>query len=214
LRSRLYPPWSNTVLWVAIGGAVSLACVAMAAPMVWVRTPYITDVGHSVDQPIKFDHRHHARDDGIDCMYCHDGAARAPYAGIPATSRCMGCHSQIWTGSPELARVRASFFDGRPIPWQRVSRLPKFVFFDHSIHVTKGIGCVECHGRVDTMSEVYAVKPLSMAWCLDCHRDPVPHVRPPDRVTDMTWDAPLSERREIAKRLGVRSLTSCSTCHR
>jgi hypothetical protein len=210
----LYPPWSNTALWVAIVIALLLLCVVVAAPMIWVRTPYVTGENQEIDQPVKFDHRHHVRDDGIDCLYCHENATRSPYAGVPPTERCMGCHAQIWTNSPELARVRESFFENRPLAWLRVNSLPKFVFFDHSIHLANGIGCIECHGRVDEMPEVRAAAPLTMSWCLDCHRDPVPHVRPPERVTDMTYSAPLSERRNIAARLGVRSLTSCSTCHR
>jgi hypothetical protein len=163
---------------------------------------------------VKFDHRHHVKDDGIDCLYCHENAQRAPYAGVPPTSRCMGCHAQIWTASPELALVRESFFLERPIAWRRVNSLPKFVFFDHSIHLTKGIGCVECHGRVDEMAEVYQAAPLSMAWCLGCHRDPIPHVRPPDRVTDMEYEAPLATRRDVATSIGVRPKTYCSACHR
>lgn len=214
MSHRLFAPWHNTVLWVALGGAASILCALVAAPLIWVRTPYVTGLGQEVDQPIKFDHRHHARDDGIDCLYCHGGAARGPYAGVPATSRCMGCHAQIWTGSPELARLRASFFESRPIPWQRVNDLPKFVYFDHSIHVAKGVACVECHGRVDEMAEVYQAQTLTMSWCLSCHRDPVPHVRPPDRVTDMTYEPTMAERQAVAKQLGVRSLTDCSTCHR
>jgi hypothetical protein len=212
--SPLFRPWSNTILWIALAGVVLVGAAFVAAPMLWVRTPYVTGEGQEIDQPIKFDHRHHVRDDGVDCLYCHDNARRSPYAGVPATSRCMGCHAQIWTNSPELQTVRASFFEGRPIPWRRVNRLPKFVFFDHSIHLAKGVGCVECHGRVDRMAEVRQVESLTMAWCLGCHRDPIPHIRPPDRLTEMEYDLPLSERAAIAQKLNVRTLTYCSTCHR
>jgi hypothetical protein len=210
----LYPPWSNTVLWIAIALAASSAAMGVALPMFWVRSPYVTGRDQPVDQPVKFDHRHHARDDGIDCLYCHENAERSPYAGIPPTSRCMGCHAEIWPGSPELAAVRASWFESRPIVWRRVNALPKFVFFDHSIHLAKGVGCVECHGRVDRMAEVRQAEDLSMSWCLGCHRDPTPRIRPPDRATDMEYDAPLEERAAIAAQLHVRSLTHCSTCHR
>jgi hypothetical protein len=126
----------------------------------------------------------------------------------------MGCHSQVWVGSPEVEPVRASFFEGRPISWRRVNSLPKFVFFDHSVHLAKGVGCVECHGRIDQMAAVHQAKELSMSWCLGCHRDPAPHIRPPDRVTDMDYDAPLETRRAIARELGVEGRTDCSTCHR
>jgi hypothetical protein len=126
----------------------------------------------------------------------------------------MGCHAQVWPESPEVAPVRASYFDGQPIAWRRVNSLPKFVFFDHSIHLAKGVGCVECHGRVDRMGEVMQTEELSMSWCLGCHKNPIPRLRPPDRVTDMEYVTPPAERRAIGERLGVRSLTSCSTCHR
>jgi hypothetical protein len=179
-----------------------------------VRTPYVTGEGAPIDQPVKFDHRHHVADDGIDCLYCHENATRSPHAGVPPTTRCMGCHSQIWVGSPEVEPVRTSFFEGRPIPWQRVNNLPKFVFFDHSVHLAKGVGCVECHGRVDQMAAVTQAEQLSMSWCLGCHRDPTPHIRPPDRVTDMDYEAPLQIRRAIARELGVETLTNCSNCHR
>lgn len=214
MTQPLFPPWSNTILWVAIGAVAASVCALVALPMIGVRTPYMTGEQQPIDQPVKFDHRHHHRDAGIDCLYCHGDAARSPHAGVPPTSRCMGCHAQIWTDSPELEPVRASYFEDRPIRWQRVNSLPDFVFFDHSIHVAKGVGCVQCHGRVDTMAQVYQAKPLTMAWCLDCHRDPAPHVGPPDRVTDMTFEAPAALRGAIARKLGVRSLTSCSTCHR
>jgi hypothetical protein len=182
--------------------------------MVWVRTPYATGEGTPLDQPVKFDHRHHVADAGIDCLYCHENAARSPHAGVPPTARCMGCHSQIWVGSPEVEPVRVSFFDSRPLAWRRVNSLPKFVFFDHSIHLAKGVGCVECHGRVDRMAAVYQATELSMSWCLGCHRDPGPHIRPPELVTDMEYTASIATRRGIARQLGVRSLTDCSTCHR
>jgi hypothetical protein len=210
----LYPPWSNSVLWLAIGCAAIAGAAGIAAPMAWVRTPYVTGEGQPVEQPIKFDHRHHASDDGLDCLHCHENAARSPYAGVPPTSRCMGCHAQIWTQSPELALVRESFFQNRPIRWRRVNALPKFVFFDHSVHLARGVGCVECHGRVDRMASVMQAEQLSMSWCLGCHRDPEPHIRPPALVADMEYEAPLETRRAIAKELRVRSLTACSTCHR
>ncbi|MDF2693046.1 MAG: Molybdopterin oxidoreductase subunitprotein, partial [Labilithrix sp.] len=166
---------------------------------------------------VKFDHRHHARDDGITCEYCHGGAAKTPFAGIPPTSVCMNCHAQVWTTSPELSRVRRSFFEDEPIRWQRVNRLPDFVFFDHSAHVSHGVGCVTCHGRVDQMGQVYAAQPLTMRWCLDCHREPEKFLRPLDAVTEMDWqpDRPQEELgRELRAELGVRSLVECSACHR
>jgi hypothetical protein len=159
---------------------------------------------------VKFDHRNHVRDDGIDCIYCHSTAETSKNAGIPSTATCMGCHAQVWTASPELAPVQDSWFRGEPLRWSRVSTLPDFVFFDHSIHVNKGVGCVECHGRVDLMPQVYAAKPLTMRWCLDCHRDPARHVRPLARITDMEWEPG----RNAAPVPSVRSITHCTACHR
>jgi hypothetical protein len=185
--------------------------------MVWARTPYATGQDEPRMQPIKFDHRHHVRDDGIECTYCHAGATRSAFAGVPPTSVCMGCHAQIWTQSPELAALRASWIEDRPIVWRRVHSLPQHVYFNHAIHVNKGVGCVTCHGRVDRMSQVFQVEELTMSWCLECHRNPERYLRPPEKVTDMEWvpDRPQLELgREIAARLAVRSITDCTGCHR
>lgn len=206
----LFGPSANSVYWLAIA-AVGVAAIGTPVVLIaWARSPYATGEQEAVDQPVKFDHRHHVRDDGVDCLYCHSGADRSRYAGLPATSVCMGCHDQIWTDSPELAPVRRSFFEGKPIAWQRVSRLPDFVFFDHSIHVNEGVGCVTCHGRVDQMAQVYAVAPLTMRWCLDCHRNPEPHLRPLDEITNMEW-RPEGHQHDVPK---VRSITDCTGCHR
>jgi hypothetical protein len=156
------------------------------------------------------------QDDGIDCGYCHYDAERSRYAGVPPTEVCMGCHSQIWNQSPLLATVRASMFQGSPIVWNRVHQLPDFVQFEHAPHLGKGIGCVSCHGRLDTMAQVYAVAPLTMQWCLDCHRAPEPHLRPLDRLTDMTWQPggdPRELGAELRRSLNVNPPTHCSACH-
>lgn len=168
---NLFRQSANAKLWVAIA-VLGLMVVGTPIGLVaWARTPYATGQQELVVQPVKFDHRHHAGDANIDCSYCHDGARRAPYAGIPATSVCMGCHSQVWTQSPELAPVRASWFDGTPIHWKRVNALPDHVFFDHSAHAAKGIHCEKCHGDVRNMAQVRQVMPLTMEWCVDCHRE-------------------------------------------
>jgi cytochrome c7-like protein len=213
--AALFPPWTNTATRVVLGLVVLALAGALATPMIYARTPYATGAAEPVLQPIAFDHRHHVRDDGIDCLYCHEGAERSAYAGVPASDRCMGCHNQVWNDSDLIAPVRASVATGQPIRWQRVHSLPDFVYFDHSIHVTRGIGCVSCHGRVDEMAAVYQVQRLTMSWCLDCHRDPVPHLRPRDRITSMTWTAasPM-QTAELARGYHTRSLTHCSTCHR
>ena len=214
---NLFPAYANQVLLLAIG-AIGAAIVGVPVALIaWARTPYATGAGHPPEQPVKFDHRHHARDDGITCEYCHAGALRASMAGVPPTSLCMNCHAQVWPNSPELSLVRDSYFTGAPIHWQRVNRLPDFVFFNHSAHTSHGVGCVTCHGRVDLMSQVHAAAPLTMRWCLDCHFAPEQHLRPLDAVTDMEWqpDRPQEELgRELRARLGVRSLVTCSACHR
>jgi hypothetical protein len=215
--SAAFPSWSNSLFRFTLA-ALALGVIAIPlALMAWVRTPYATGQQEPLVQPVKFDHRHHVRDDGIDCVYCHSEATRSAFAGVPPTSLCMGCHGQIWTQSPELAAVRASWVEDRPLAWQRVNALPEHVYFNHSIHVKKGVGCVTCHGRVDLMAQVFQVEKLSMDWCLDCHRAPERYLRPPEKVTDMEWrpERPqLVVGREVAARLGVRSIVDCSGCHR
>ncbi|MEO6602747.1 MAG: cytochrome c3 family protein, partial [Polyangiaceae bacterium] len=157
------------------------------------------------------------RDDGIACTYCHSDVFRSSSAGMPAASVCMGCHSQIWTESPELEPVRAAYFSGAPLTWQRVTRLPHYVFFDHSVHVARGVGCETCHGRIDEMAEVAAVKPFTMEFCLDCHRSPSSALRPVSEVTNMGWQAP-SAQPDYGERLraarDVHPGTDCTSCHR
>lgn len=215
--AAVFPPWSNTATRVAILTIVASGFAALAAPMIWVRTPWARAQHDAADQPVEFDHRHHNHDDGIDCKYCHTTVYRAATAGIPSTEKCMGCHDQIWNQSPMLEVVRRSYFSGRPIPWNRVHQVPGFAYFNHGIHVNKGFGCSTCHGRVDQMPAVYQVAPLTMEWCLDCHRHPESYIRPLDQITNMDWTTGAHQAelgRELVSRLGVRSLTNCTTCHR
>jgi len=168
----LYPPWSNAVLRIVASlGAIGILGVPVGL-MVFMRTPYVTEQDQPLEQPVMFDHRHHASDDGIDCQYCHATADRARSAGMPSTETCMGCHGQIWTDSPLLEPVRRSWADKTPIVWRRVHRLPDFVRFDHGSHVAVGVLCKDCHGEVERMAEVRVVSPLQMRWCIGCHRDP------------------------------------------
>lgn len=175
--------------------------------------------GDAPSQPIPFSHKHHVGDDGIDCRYCHDAVEKASFAGIPATEVCMTCHAQLFTRSPLLEPLRHSARTGERIRWTRVHRLPDFVYFDHSIHVKKGVACVECHGRIDEMPLVRTSASLEMQWCLGCHRDPGPHLRPPSQVFDMR-PTPARSRAEndalvkAANLLPLRRRTDCSTCHR
>jgi hypothetical protein len=207
-------------VWLRSSIAALIAAVLLGVPgvlMGWVRSPLHTRVGEAIDQPVEFDHRHHVRDDAIDCKFCHYDVTRAPTAGVPETALCMGCHAQIWSDSPLLEPVRESYFSGRPIEWRRVHDLPDFVFFNHSIHVKKGVGCESCHGRVDQMSRVHAVASLHMGWCLDCHRNPEPHLRPPELVTAVDYrpaepQPALGAR--LRRQLDVNPPTNCSACHR
>lgn len=213
----LFSPRADRRLRLAVFAGGSLALAALAALMIGVRMPEATGQWQPVEQPLQFDHRHHVNDDGIDCRYCHYAVDRSPYAGVPASSLCMGCHAQIWSRSTALAPLRESYFAGRPIVWNRVHVLPGYVYFNHAVHVKKGVGCAECHGRVDEMALIFQEKTLTMGWCLECHRDPEPHLRPPDKITDMAWRAEGDRRelgRRLARELGVRARTTCSTCHR
>jgi hypothetical protein len=202
-----------------LAGIATLLVGALSFGLIYVRSPLWTGQHDPVQQPVQFDHRHHVGDEGIDCRYCHSSVEKSPSAGIPATSVCLNCHSQIWGKSPLLEPVRQSFFTDRPIRWERVHELPGFVYFNHSIHVAKGVGCETCHGRIDQMAAVAKVAPLTMGWCLDCHRDPGPNLRPRDKVTQMGWQPPEgTDRNALAQRLvqenHVHTRTSCTTCHR
>jgi hypothetical protein len=185
--------------------------------MVYVRTPYYERKNDPVEQPVQFDHRHHVADDRIDCRFCHQTVETSASAGYPSTETCMACHAQVWNESQLLDTVRASYFSGTPILWERVHRLPQYVYFNHAIHVSKGIGCAECHGRIDQMPLVRQTEPLTMGWCLDCHRDPVPRLRPRDEVTNLAWtanDTPNLNRQQLAHDYDVHTRTACTTCHR
>jgi hypothetical protein len=213
--ASLFPPWSNTAIRLGIALGFASVASAGAAAFVFVRSPWRRKEFEAIDQPVEFDHRHHAQDAAIDCRYCHNTVEKAATAGIPSTDKCMGCHAQIWNQSPMLEPVRRSYFSGMPIAWNRVHDLPGFAYFDHSVHVMHGIGCVSCHGRVDRMARVVQVASLTMDWCLDCHRAPERSLRPVDQVTNMQWRrGPGEDPPQLAADLGVERLTHCSTCHR
>jgi hypothetical protein len=184
---------------------------------------YTTLVGWVRDQPVPFSHKHHVGGLGIDCRYCHTTVEVGPQAGLPSTHICMTCHSQIWTGAPMLAPVRESLAADKPLQWQRVARLPDYVYFNHSIHIARGVPCVTCHGRVDEMPLMTRAQPFQMRWCLDCHRHPAPHLRPPAEVTRMDWsdwDPQSKEHKEYGERMvkvyGLQpaKLDDCNICHR
>jgi hypothetical protein len=210
----LYPRWATTVYRLVLIGLVAGAVLLVIAPMTYVRSAYATSQFEPWDQPVEFDHRHHVRDDGIQCGYCHASAERSANAGVPATAVCMGCHVQIWSDSPLLEVVRRSYFSGKPIDWRRVHQVPDFVFFDHSVHVARGLPCARCHGDVGSMARVVQVQPLTMGWCLDCHRDPgrfIPRMAVPGNTfeaTEAMWFKPVASDRDVT------ALTTCTACHR
>jgi hypothetical protein len=181
------------------------------------RSPYITYAGIARPQPAPFSHEHHVAAIGIDCRYCHTSVETSSFAGIPPTKTCMNCHSQIFANSPFLEPVRSSFRTGRSIEWTRVHDLPDFVYFNHSIHVNKGVGCTTCHGQVDRMPLMWQEQSLQMEWCLDCHRNPERYVRPRDAVFRVYYVPPANQA-ELGTRLvaeyHIQKLTNCSTCHR
>jgi hypothetical protein len=208
---------ANALARMALAGALAIAGGVPVLLGLWVRTPYVTGQYRTLTQPVPFDHRHHVVDDGIDCVYCHTDAERGPAAGVPPTDVCMNCHNQIWNRSPLLDAVWRSHENQRPIVWQRVHFLPDFVYFDHSVHVHKGIGCESCHGRVDEMARVYQAAPLTMGWCLECHREPERYVRPIDAVTVMGYRPSLPQAqigRELVRTYAIRRVTHCTACHR
>ena len=218
--AQLFHRSTNVIAKVSIIGLLSLVAGGIGIVMAIERSPYRTKEGVVIEQPVKFSHDHHTAGLGIDCRYCHTSVETSAFAGIPPTATCMNCHKQIWVDSPMLEAVRASYRTGEPLRWQRVYDLPDFTYFDHSIHVAKGVGCVTCHGRVDEMPLLSRAASLQMQWCLDCHRNPAPNLRPPEEVTNMTWKPPADDPHyglrlmEAANIDDEWRLTSCSTCHR
>jgi len=205
-------------LWPVGVALFALLPVYLLALLYYAGSPATTDVGYQPEQPLAYSHALHAGELGIDCRYCHTTVEDGATAAIPPTSTCMNCHTNIFPDSPLLLAVRESFATGLPIPWVRVHDLPDYVYFNHSAHVRRGVGCVECHGRVDAMKVVYQNQELSMAWCLDCHRNPEPHLRPLDSITDMTWE-PDANGSDILGHLrgagyDINPSEDCSTCHR
>jgi hypothetical protein len=211
----LFPPSATRV---ARGILVTLLVVLVGLPivaMIWVRTPYARGEGVHIVQPIPFDHRIHVTGLHIDCRFCHVEAERSASAGLPSTQQCVPCHSQAWMQTKQFAPVRASLASGKSIPWNRVTQLPDFVYFNHAIHVHKGVGCETCHGRVDKMATVHQTAPLTMSWCVNCHRDPAPALRPVAQITTMGWtQSDDSTGLALMRQYRVRRLTNCTTCHR
>jgi len=235
--SQIFPRKANALSRMSLGGLVAFVALVGFLVFVAMRSSWATKQNEFVEQPIQFSHMHHVGGEGIDCRYCHTSVENSSFAGIPPTKTCMNCHSQLWTNAPILEPVRESFRDGKNLNWIRVNNLPDFVFFNHSIHIHQGVGCVMCHGQVDKMPLMYQAKSLLMEFCLDCHRGTEKYLRPRDQVFNMgyqapTWDHPVvaeiggqqksfTNQLEMGQALkqeyhvaSVEHLTNCSICHR
>ncbi len=216
--AQIFHRSANSIARISIATAV-----AVIGAIIWIAYGlnlggWVTGMDVNIDQPVPFSHKHHVGDDGIDCRYCHQYVETSNFAGIPPTETCMSCHSQLWTNASMLEPVRESWRSGESLKWTRVYDLPDYVYFNHSIHVNKGIGCSTCHGRVDTMPLMRKVHTLYMQWCVNCHRDPAQFIRPKSEVFNPAYETPAPNQAEIGPKLvaeyHVQSLTDCVTCHR
>ena len=229
-RTPIFPPWVDTLVKL-IGAGAAVSGLYVVLMINFGASPKTLNAGYMPEQPVPYSHALHVGELGMDCRYCHNTVEEAGFAAVPPTETCMNCHQNVAPDSNKLAPIRESYETGMPVEWIKIHDLPEYVYFNHSAHVTRGVSCVECHGRVDRMVEVYQAAPLSMGWCLDCHRNPAPRVRPVEHVTDLEWglDRTPEEKEkqgiEILKGLGLYDaegnptvrmtlLTNCSTCHR
>ncbi len=217
--AQIFSRYADQTLHLALVAILGGGTLLTVIGAIVVRSDYATLKGWVVEQPVPFSHQHHVGGLKIDCQYCHTAVADSALATLPATETCMTCHSQIWTDAQILEPIRQSLARYQPIRWNRVGALPDYVYFRHDAHVHAGVGCVECHGRVDTMPLLRRAQTFQMQWCLDCHRDPAPHLRPRESVTDLNWRSP-QDQRELgegliqAYHLNVRELSDCNLCHR
>lgn len=213
--AQIFQPSQNYIAKASVVIGALVAGLVLTVLILSPRSDFATDVGVAHDQPVPFSHQHHVAGLGIDCRYCHTSVETSAFAGIPPSATCMNCHKQIWTGAPMLEPVRASYRDNTPLVWTRINNVASFVQFNHSIHVSKGIGCVSCHGRIDQMQLTAKAESLSMEFCLNCHRNPEKHVRPKSEVFNMTWKAPNQAElgAKLVKEYRIRKVTNCSACH-
>jgi hypothetical protein len=218
--AQIFHHSTNFISRFSVFSSLFLAGLALTGVLLAARSPYFTNQNVTREQPVQFSHKHHVGDDGIDCRYCHTGVEVSATAGVPPTKTCMNCHSVLFNTSGYLEPVRASYRDDKSIEWVRVHRLADYVYFNHSIHVNKGVGCSSCHGQINQMPLVFQASTLQMEWCLDCHRNPESVLRPKDQVFNMNWKAPadqLEAGKKLAAEYKIRTtseLTRCSTCHR
>lgn len=216
--SQIFHPSTNTIARVTIVAAAIGGMAFVGGTYAFQSSPYVTNVRVVRTQPVPFSHQHHVEGLGIDCRYCHNSVETSSFAGIPPTYTCMSCHSQVWTNAPMLEPVRYSLREDDPIKWSRVHDLPDFVYFNHSIHVNKGVGCTSCHGRVDKQPLAWKEEPLTMGWCLECHRNPEKNVRPKDEIFNMAYHAENQQElgEELVRQYNIpkEGLDHCSVCHR
>ncbi len=215
--SQIFHRSTNTFAKVSIYGAVFFIAFLGWLFDAFSRSSWATQAGVAREQPVAFSHAHHVGDIGLDCRYCHTSVETSAFANIPPTKTCMNCHSQIWNTSPTLEPVRESFRTDKSIAWTRVHDLPDFAYFNHSIHINKGVGCETCHGRIDKMPLTWQKASLQMDWCLECPRPPDQFLRPREAVVQMGYEPPIDQEtlgRQLMKEYKIQSLTSCSTCHR
>ena len=215
--SDVFPRWTNRLPGQIIFGLLLIGG-AVTAGLTYYFTPKYTRVGYQPTQPVPFSHAIHVNQLGLDCRYCHDGVEKSWYSNVPAAETCMNCHSAVRASDPRLEPVRASYKDeGKPVEWVQIHKLPDYAFFNHPVHVNRGVSCVECHGRVDRMDEVRHEKHFSMTFCLDCHRDPEKRLRPLDKITDLAYDRsldPENKDRNFVKEWHIKTSENCSACHR
>lgn len=216
---QIFPPGANAIAKGSIIGMVLLVAVILGGSYVLVRSPWWTGQSVTVTQPVMFSHQHHVGGLGIQCQYCHTSVTRSAYADMPPTHTCMSCHSQVWTNAAMLEPVRQSYATGQPIQWNRVTNVGDFVYFNHSIHVQKGVGCATCHGQIDQMPLTYKAEPMDMGWCLNCHQNPEQYLRPRDQVFNMEYQPPADQialGQQLLKEYNIDKtrLTNCYVCHR
>lgn len=216
---QIFRPYANTVMRVALLAILIAPVALIAGAYAVMRSPYITGENVTLHQPVPFSHQHHVGQLGLDCRYCHTAVESSPVASLPPTHTCMTCHSQLFTNQPMLRPVVESLASGKPIRWQKVDRLPAYVYFDHAVHIHNGVGCTTCHGPVNEMPLMRQAAPLTMSWCLDCHRNPAPNLRPASEIFSTTWK-PGPDQLALGRHLmqlyhiDTRRLSDCSVCHR
>ena len=227
---QVFPKGMNVLARVTLLGLPLLLSGGGIAGAAFFRSDYTTGTREVVEQPVPFSHKHHVSQLGIDCRYCHTAYEKSASAGFPPTKTCMNCHQQMWTSANLLEPVRESYAKGKPIAWTKIHNVPHYTYFNHSIHVAKGVGCVSCHGQVDEMNLLHQSKTLLMEWCLDCHRNPEKHLRPTDEITNMLFKPEMVKNEatgqphtqkslgaDLKTKHGIREaivLTNCSICHR